>query len=146
MLFPANMPNIPDLLKMRKVQDGLLICAVVLLGVTSFGLGRLSVEREQGVLLCEGENTPLLPEQKEMTASVVQALSPQRAQEKTTTQATPTPSPVQGAYVASKTGKAYYAPWCGGVERIKEENKVWFASKEEAEARGYTPSKNCKGI
>ncbi|HYE23103.1 MAG TPA: Ada metal-binding domain-containing protein [Candidatus Paceibacterota bacterium] len=51
-----------------------------------------------------------------------------------------------GQYVASKSGEAYYLPWCGGVSRIKEENRVWFDSKEEAEAKGYRPAKNCKGI
>ncbi len=51
-----------------------------------------------------------------------------------------------GAYVASKNGTRYYLPRCGGVSRIKEENKVWFATKSEAEAAGYTPAANCDGI
>lgn len=59
----------------------------------------------------------------------------------------PLPSiPEGGQYVASKNGEAYYLPWCSGVSRIKEENKVWFGSKEEAEARGYRPAKTCKGM
>lgn len=49
-------------------------------------------------------------------------------------------------YVASKNGTKYHLPWCSGAKRIKEENKVWFATKEEAEAAGYTPAANCKGI
>ena len=56
------------------------------------------------------------------------------------------PVPPGGMYVASKNGEAYYLPWCGGVKRIKEENRVWFASKIEAESAGYRPAKNCKGI
>jgi hypothetical protein len=51
-----------------------------------------------------------------------------------------------GQYVASKTGTKYYLPWCGTAKRIKDDNKVWFATKAEAEAAGYTPAKNCKGI
>ncbi len=51
-----------------------------------------------------------------------------------------------GQYVASKTGKSYHLPWCSGAKLIKEENKVWFTTKEEAEARGYTPAGNCPGI
>lgn len=51
-----------------------------------------------------------------------------------------------GGYVASKNGTRYYLPWCGGASRIKEENKVWFQTKEEAEARGLTPAKNCPGL
>jgi methylphosphotriester-DNA--protein-cysteine methyltransferase len=52
----------------------------------------------------------------------------------------------EGGYVASKNGTKYHLPWCGSAKQIKEENKVWFATKEEAEAAGYTPAANCKGI
>lgn len=52
----------------------------------------------------------------------------------------------EGGYVASKTGKSYHLPWCSGAKLIKEENKVWFTSKDEAEARGYAPAGNCPGI
>ncbi|MDO8521441.1 MAG: Ada metal-binding domain-containing protein [bacterium] len=57
-----------------------------------------------------------------------------------------TVSAVRGAYVASKKGEVYYLPWCGGVKLIHEENKVWFATKEEAEQKGYRPAANCKGM
>jgi hypothetical protein len=52
----------------------------------------------------------------------------------------------EGGYVASKNGGKYHLPWCSGALRIKEENKVWFKTKEEAEKAGYTPASNCKGI
>ena len=52
----------------------------------------------------------------------------------------------KGKYVASKSGSKYYLPDCSGVKRIKEENKVWFGSVEEAKAEGYEPAKNCKGL
>ncbi len=51
-----------------------------------------------------------------------------------------------GEYVASKSGTKYHLPWCPGAGQIKEENKIWFKSKEEAERAGYTPAANCKGI
>jgi hypothetical protein len=51
-----------------------------------------------------------------------------------------------GMYVASKNGTAYHLPTCTGAKQIKEENKIWFASKEDAELAGYKPAKNCKGI
>lgn len=54
-------------------------------------------------------------------------------------------APGQG-FVASKNGTKYYLPSCGGAGRIKEENKVWFASKADAEASGYTPAANCPGL
>ncbi len=48
--------------------------------------------------------------------------------------------------IASKNGKYYYLPWCAGALRIKEENKVFFKNKEEAEEKGYRPSKACRGL
>ncbi len=46
-------------------------------------------------------------------------------------------APSDGQFVASKTGKKYYAVDSAQGKKIKEENKVFFATKEEAEATGY---------
>ncbi len=47
-------------------------------------------------------------------------------------------------YVASKNGKLYYSISCALSSRIKEENKIWFASKEDAEKYGLSLSSSCK--
>ena len=52
----------------------------------------------------------------------------------------------QGKFVASKSGSAYHYPWCPSALKIKEENKVWFETREEAEAKGYKPAANCPGL
>jgi hypothetical protein len=46
-------------------------------------------------------------------------------------------------FVASVSGTKYYLPHCSGVSRIKEGNKIWFSSREDAELSGYTPASNC---
>ena len=46
-------------------------------------------------------------------------------------------------FVASKNGTRYYLPSCSGVKRIKEENKIYFATREEAEQSGLLPAANC---
>lgn len=51
-----------------------------------------------------------------------------------------------GQLVGSKNGTKYHYPWCSGAERIKEENKIWFQSAEEAKRAGYTPAANCPGL
>jgi len=53
---------------------------------------------------------------------------------------------ISGNYVASKTGKNYYFISCSGVKRIKEENRVFFNTKEDAENRGLIPSKTCSQL
>ncbi len=46
-----------------------------------------------------------------------------------------------GDFIASKSGKAYYLLTCGN--NIKEENKIYFHTKEEAGKAGFQPAKNC---
>jgi hypothetical protein len=45
--------------------------------------------------------------------------------------------------VASKNGTKYYYTWCSGVNRIKDENRVYFSTTVEAEERGLEPAKSC---
>ena len=45
---------------------------------------------------------------------------------------------------ASRSGTKYYYVWCN-ESRIKEGNKVWFGSSEEAKSKGYEKAKNCPG-
>jgi hypothetical protein len=131
--------TIAEIVKNRKVQDVLLIFSVVLLGVISFGLGRLSVmtDTDGGIALCE------VPAQQ--VATVLSASS----SEMTTQNLQPGTDAMgagKGTYVASKNGTAYHFPWCSGAQRIKEENKIWFATKEEAKQAGYRPAGNCEGL
>ena len=51
-----------------------------------------------------------------------------------------------GKYVASKSGSKFYLPSCAGAKRIRDENKVWFETEAAAEAAGYSPAANCKGL
>jgi len=51
-----------------------------------------------------------------------------------------------GNYVSSINGSKYYYITCSGVNRIKDENKVYFDTEDEAKDNGYEPSKNCKEL
>lgn len=52
----------------------------------------------------------------------------------------------QTQLVGSKNGSKYHLLTCPGASQINEENKVFFASVEEARAKGYTPAGNCEGL
>lgn len=43
----------------------------------------------------------------------------------------------------ASTSKRYHYTWCPGAKKIKEENKIWFNSAQEAESRGYALAGNC---
>ncbi|MBI5912840.1 hypothetical protein HY839_00135 [Candidatus Azambacteria bacterium] len=47
----------------------------------------------------------------------------------------------KGEYVASKNGSKYYLTTCKNT--IKEANKVYFNTREDAEKAGFTPSQTC---
>lgn len=106
---------------------------MLLVAVTSFGLGRQSatssvnqtnnpeteVENREGVQAKSAENAPLNATGNDNNGVF---------------------------YVASKNGEVYHLPYCSGAKRITEANKITFKSKAEAEAAGYRPAANCKGI
>ncbi len=56
----------------------------------------------------------------------------------TTDNETPTE---QRKFVGSVNSNLFHDPTCSSSKRIKEENKIWFASQEEAKAAGYSASK-----
>ena len=49
-------------------------------------------------------------------------------------------------FVASTRGTSYYYAWCTGAKTIAEKNRVWFESRQAAEAAGFKPSKSCKEL
>ena len=111
-------------LSKRFWDDAFLVAAVVLIALAAFGLGRLSV--------MYGGHEPLKIEYPEggQGATAVSGV----------------PETAAKTFVASINGTKYYLPNCSGVSRINDENKIWFATKEEAELAGYAPAANCPGL
>ena len=100
---------------------------IVFVSLGSFGLGRLSVAKMDNVdqlnVKEEGINIPKNEGDTAQTISI---------------------TPKEKLYVASKNGKLYYPSSCKGANRIKEENRVWFDTREDAEKSGYAWAKSCK--
>lgn len=126
--------KIKRLLRDDSIFYGLLI---LLVGTISFGLGKwsagdvISQDEPASIIFSEKARFNIIDDIERTDTEKVQSGGEEK---------------MVGAYVASKNGSKYHLPWCPGVKQMKEENKVWFASKEEAEAAGYTPAANCKGI
>ena len=113
---------------------------ILLVGFSSFGLGRLSTVSEGG--------EPVIIEKNDQSLSTKVETNPipGSVQSASVAQSIPAVLPSGGKLVASKNGTKYYFPWCGGVSKIAETNKVWFNSVDEARAKGYEPAANCKGL
>ncbi len=108
-------------------HDVFVVIMIILVSLASFGLGRLSKseENKQPLQIIPSQNEALIGDFPEFNGLEQIQI---------------------GKYVASKSGKKYHLPWCSGAQRIKESNKIWFDSKNEAEKAGYQPAGNCKGI
>jgi hypothetical protein len=51
---------------------------------------------------------------------------------------------VQGQnFVAAKSGTKYYPIGCGTAERIKPENRIYFATEQQAQEKGYSRTATC---
>ena len=101
------------------IGDWGLIAIIFLLSLASFGLGRLSV-LESVKPPVSITNAPTIAEPRGMN--------------------------IGGLIVASRTGSAYYFPWCASAAKIAPQNQVWFANEEKARSAGYAPAKNCRGL
>jgi len=120
--------KIKGVLNKANTEDFGLILIVLLVAFASFGLGRLSV--------LDMPDEPITIQ----SASTFNAISG-------VTQGGEVAAEIpEGGYVASKNSDKYHLPWCSGAQRISEQNKIYFATKAEAESAGYTPAGNCKGI
>jgi len=104
------------------IEDGIgqwgIALLVLLTGIASFGLGRLSALEDARPVVSIGQ----------AAAGAVPAL------------------PEGGQFVASRTGDVYYFPWCAGALKIAQKDQVWFNSEAAAQKAGYRAAKNCKGL
>jgi hypothetical protein len=96
-----------------------LVAIVFLLAVASFGLGRLSALEDAKPPVAIGDSIAA-------TKPAVLFMG--------------------GLVVASRSGSAYYFPWCAGAQKIVPANQVWFQSEQAAQQAGYSPAKACKGL
>lgn len=129
--------DLPDKIKRKTGLDNttfLYLFLIVGVGISAFGLGRLSVS-----------NNP----EKDTDIQINQTAGVYTKQTKIPTIKTSINTPqiqsnIEKNYVASKNGKLYYTVNCKGVNRIKEENRVWFDTASDAEKLGYSMSSSCK--
>lgn len=108
---------------------------LVIVAIASFGLGRISVNDDgkvgSGVKLVNSSAVILSPNTLPLTSTSSPAV---------------TNIVTENSLVASKSGTKYHLITCPGAKQIKESNKIYFSSKQEAMAAGYKPAVNCPGL
>lgn len=124
----------------RIPSDVLIVLILVLSASAAFGLGFLAgkdMSKSSG-----GDSLWI----EQLPESAVKGGGPAAALSASQEKPVEAPKATSGVYMASKNGTKYYLPTCSSSNRIKPENRVWFATKEEAEASGYGPAANCPGL
>lgn len=118
----------------EKGKDILIVFIVILVGAGSFELGRLSKSSggsSSGIKIEYPTGNP-----GNLSASVVQTGNNLKL---------PTPENTVGkAFFASSRGTKYYSLGCSAGKSIKQENRIYFATREEAMSAGYELSSSCK--
>ncbi len=120
--------------------EGLFLAtAIVIIGLISFGLGRLSARYDSGAL--EIDSTPI-------STNAVEGLASSQNQDASMT------ADVSGALgaaveqkiIGNKQSKIYHLESCPGALKMRQENKVFFASISEAQKAGFRAAANCPGL
>ena len=125
------MEKIKQFIESEKGKDILIVIIVILVGLSSFELGRLSKNNLNTGVKIE------YPNQVENQQANTESISnfPQVIQN----------SNIAGkTFFASNRGSKYYSLGCSAGQTIKQENRVYFTNKEEAERAGYELSNSCR--
>jgi len=119
------MEKIKQFIESEKGKDIILILIVILVGLASFELGRLSKGSGNGNSGLKIEYSGIEPSKGE--ESMVSAIKP-----------------TEKAFFASKIGSKYYPVGCSAGQTIKPENRIYFATSIEAEKSGFELSSSCQ--
>ena len=133
------MEKIKHFLESEKGKDILVVIIVILVGLASFELGRLSKENTSNGVKIEypGQEANAITGYENDSNTPILGI-------KNGTKANSNQSSDKNNFFASKKGKKYYSIDCSAGKTIKEENKIYFNSGEEAEKAGYTLSSACQ--
>lgn len=112
----------------KSLLAGLLI---ILVGLASFGLGRLSSNQNPGLSI--NYKGPVITSPEVVTSPNPTLIAPKSE-----------PKKKAQIYFASSRGSKYYHPGCSGGKNLKEENKIFFESEDEARRAGYELSSTCR--
>lgn len=116
-----------------KQSEIVLAIAVVLISIISFQSGKISALRHF--------QEPLrITDSSANITSQVKTKSPSSKSQITS----PLNQKTDLRVLASKNSNLYHFLWCSGAQKIKEGNKIYFASEQEAQGQGYALASNCQ--
>ena len=129
------MEKIKQFLEGDMGKDILVIIIIILVGLGSFGLGRLS----------KNVNLGLKIEYPDQEANAISSVDESSANLFLNSNISENNKKINsGNYFASNRGTKYYSLGCSAGKTIKQENRIYFNTSTEAQAAGYELSRACK--
>ncbi|HAS80580.1 MAG: hypothetical protein UR25_C0002G0092 [Candidatus Nomurabacteria bacterium GW2011_GWE1_32_28] len=130
------MEKIKQFIENEKGKDILVIIIIILVGLGSFELGRLSKNQVQ-----EGIKIEYIDQEANIVGSMYPNLDNQIPN---SLNSNIIKSSTLGNFFGSTRGSKYYSLSCSSGKTIKQENRIYFLTPMEAEAAGYELSSSCK--
>jgi hypothetical protein len=124
------MEKIKQFIESEAGKNFLIIIMVVLVGLGAFELGRLSKENKGSGI--------------EITYPALEANVISSVNQSTQSISQPKPVIKTTSYFASNRGSKYYPVGCSAGGTIKQENRIYFSTRAEAEQAGYVLSSSCR--
>jgi hypothetical protein len=125
------MEKIKHFLESEKGKNILIILVIILVGLGSFELGRMSVNKP-----LNDSKIDLISQEANVLKSTQNEVLEQKYEFKGVD--------LNGKeYFASSRGTKYYPFGCSAGKSIKEENRIYFATEDEAIKAGYSKSSSC---
>ncbi len=126
------MEKIKRFIQSNTGKDTLIVLIVILVGLASFMLGRISA-RDTGIKI-NYNNIPASAASGGQEARQFLEMNPSLDKATITT---------GKAFFASKKGHKYYPVDCSAGKSIKPENRIYFKDNNSAESAGYELSTAC---
>ena len=133
------MEKIKSFIQTEKGKDIMVMIIVILVGLCSFELGRLSKDTKNEGIQVEYPN-----EEVKQEANAISALSNSNILQNDKMSQTVNTNTSSKNFFASSRGSKYYSVGCSAGKSIKQENRIYFETKEEAERAGYALSSSCR--
>jgi hypothetical protein len=141
---PSVWNRVRQFLESDKGKDVLVVIIVILLGLGSFELGRLSTGDNNASSGVKIESTGLdSSEGIYQDASVISSSTNDSNLNLLNLNTNFSTTSSTKNFFGSKRGHKYYTLGCSAGKSIKSENRVYFDTRENAEKAGYTLSTSC---
>lgn len=137
------MQKIKSWLESEQGRNILVVLIVILVGLGSFELGRLSKSGSSSGIKIQYNG-------EAESANVLNALKDSKILAKPKVLGASESKPTNSSsatgqnFFASSRGTKYYPVGCTAGNTLKQENRIYFNSREEAEKAGYVLSSSCR--